>query len=126
MGITATTIIPYVIVDQIQLVINKEGIIRELKESLSNKENEIKTLKDSVSKLENGKVRDIALKARQKVIEAQKLEINKLTTDKKKLEKEVKDWERQCTFFWEKDPKSIFKPDSKYTKEDKIMGLSPK
>merc|ERR1711874_175344 len=33
--------------DQIQLVINKEGIIRELKESLSNKENEIKTLKDS-------------------------------------------------------------------------------
>merc|ERR1711913_15897 len=66
--------------DQIQLVINKEGIIRDLKESVLNKDNEIKTLKESVSKLENGKVKEIALIARQKVIEAQKLEINKLTT----------------------------------------------
>merc|ERR1711874_408735 len=95
--------------DQIQIVVNKEGIIRDLKEAVLNKDNEIKTLKESVNKLENGKVSDIALKARQKVIEAQKLEINSLTTEKKKLEKELKGWERQCTFFWEKDPKSVFK-----------------
>ena len=62
--------------DQIQIVVNKEGIIRDLKESLLNKDNEIKTLKESLSKLENGKVNEIALIARQKVIEAQKLEIN--------------------------------------------------
>merc|ERR1711874_298585 len=105
--------------DQIQLVINKEGIIRDLKESVLNKDNVIKDLKESVSKLENGKVNEIGLIARQKVIEAQKLEINKLTTEKKKLEKELKDWEKQCTIFWERDPKSIFKSEKDYTKEDK-------
>merc|ERR1711874_717991 len=81
--------------DQIQLVINKEGVIRDLKESLLNKDNVIRDLKESLSKLENGKVNEIGLIARRKMIEAQKMEINKLTMEKKKLEKELKDWEKQ-------------------------------
>merc|ERR1711874_238752 len=109
--------------DQVQIVVNKEGIIRDLKEATLKKDNEIKALKESVNKLENGKVSDIALKARQKVIEAQKIEINTLTTEKKKLEKEVKGWKKQCTFFWEKDPKSIFVSGKKNTKEDRDIFL---
>merc|ERR1711874_111231 len=48
--------------EQIQIVANKENAIRDLKES--------------IRKLEDGKVNDIALIARQKMIEAQKKEIN--------------------------------------------------
>merc|ERR1711874_681570 len=105
--------------DQIQIVVNKEGVIRELKEATQKKDREIKALTESVNKLENGKVSEIALKARQNVIEAQKVEINTLTADKKQLEKEVKGWKKQCAFFWEKDPKSVFVAGKKDTKEDR-------
>merc|ERR1711874_290843 len=38
----------------------------------------------------------------------------------RKLAKEVTGWREQCTFFWEKDPKSLFVAGKKDTREDRV------
>merc|ERR1712237_174225 len=98
----------------------KESVIRELKDVIQKKEKEVENLTQSVKKLEKVRVSEIALKARQDMIDAQKSQINTLTEDNRKLVKEVTGWREQCTFFWEKDPKSLFIAGRKDTKEDRV------
>ena len=91
----------------------------ELVKLLADKDNMIRNLKDVVRKLEDGSVNEISLIARQKMIDAQRKEIDQLKDENKKKEMDLKDWEQHCILFWQKDPKNIFRSETKYTKEDK-------
>ena len=93
--------------------------IKTLKDSLRESEKNGIELKENIKKMKEEKVNATAQLAKQSTIDLQKKEILTLIDEKKKLQKELNKWEKECVKFWQQDPKQVLYPEKEYSVEDK-------